>query len=543
LAIPLTAPQFRTPVAADDPEPVKPAVRGVLQRLALAQSRWQTWAVITSVGLGSLTFAFLRYQVLVSGGAPATVDAGNWLAFGKDLLGPALRPGSVYPPLVPLIVTGGIRAFGLVSGVALVAAAASIAPALALFVVLYRHKLGWWSVGLAALVLAAGATGEATAWGGFPQLFATALTILFLWRWDQTLRRRTIGAGLTSGVLLGLVAASSHLMVMFAVLAALLILLGHLWFRVPHTGSWRRLVAVLAMTILPSLALLPLYLRLSGTVLTNVAGRISTPSLGLWLGHLEFMYRENPILWRTLLVAGGLAILLLVSRRRETLWLLPTSMSLGAFALARLADEPRFLDLLEPAAILAIGLWVSDVRSFGRQAFRVTRGAAAVALVLAVVVQATQGLSAFPQQRDFYGVMRPGTVSSIQWISDRTPKEAVVAVSRLGEAPLGWWVEGLGRRPTLYASSLIWVNFPDERRRVRLANDIFTPTFPSTQGLTRACGAGVSYVLVAKGWAGFDPEQTAAIGAAHHGAVVVNNSDAVVLSMAALGCPQRGTRG
>jgi hypothetical protein len=291
------------------------------------------------------------------------------------------------------------------------------------------------------------------------------------------------------------------------------------------------------------LAFVPIYLRLSSTVLKNVAARTTAPSLAVWLDHLEFVYREAPILWRTLLVAGGLATLLLVSRRRETLWLLATSMFLGAVVLAVLASESRFLYLLQPAAILAIGLWIGDVRSFGSQAFRSTRRAAAVALALAVVAQAGLGLAAFPQQREFYGVLRLGTVSAINWIRDMTPKKAVVAVSRVGEAPLGWWVEGLGRRPTLYAASLVWLNFPDERRRASLANDIFTPTFPSTKGLTRACEDGVSYVLVAKGWAGFDPDQTAALASAHHGAVVVNNSDAVVLSMAALGCPQRGTKG
>jgi hypothetical protein len=541
VAIPLTPPPFGVPLAVADPEPSNRLARG--KEWVPAQSRWATWAVVAAVGVSLLAFAFLRYHVLASGGAPATVDTGNWLALGKDMLGPALRPGEVYPPLVPLIVMGGIQGFGLVAGVAVVATAASFGPALAVFAVLYRQQLGWWSVGLAALVLAAGATGEATAWGGFPQLIATALTILFLRQWDQTLRARTIGAGLTSGVLLGLITATSHLILVFAAFTSLLILLGHLAFGVPHTGSWRRLMAVAGMAALPSLAFVPLYLGLSSIVLASEAGRPRTRSLAVWLDHLEFLYREAPILWRTLLVAGGLAIFLLISRRRETLWLLPASMFLGALVLAVAANEERFLYLLQPAAILAVGLWMRDVRSFGRKAFRVTRGAASVALALAVVAQVILGLGFFPVQRDFYGALRPGTVTAIQWLSDMTPKEAVVAVSRAGEVPLGWWVEGLARRPTLYAVSLQWLFFPGEQRRARVANDIFTPTFPSAEGLTKACEAGVSYVLVAKQWGGFDSEQLTAIEAGHHGAVVVNNSDAVVLSMAALDCPQRATKG
>jgi hypothetical protein len=510
---------------------------------ALVQSGFATWMVVAAAGAGSLMFAFMRYQVLASGGAPATVDAGNWLAFGKDLLGPRLRPGSVYPPLVPLLVTGAVQALGPVAGVAAVAAAASVAPAIAMVTVLSRHRLGWWAVGLAALLMAAGATGEITAWGGFPQLFATAFTILFLWRWDRAVRKPSIAAGLTSGVLLGLITASSHLVLLFAVVAALLVLVGHLAFSVPHAASRRRLMAVMGLAILPSLAFAPIYLRLLTSVLMSVTARTSAPSPAAWFAHLEFVYREAPILWRTVLVAGGLAIVLLVSRRRETLWLLSSSMFVGALVLAGLAKEPRYLYLLQPAALLAIGLWIADVGSFGQKSFRVTRRAAAVALALAVVAQAILGLAAFPLQSDFYRVLSPGTVGAINWLRDMSPTGAVVAVSRVGEPPLGWWVEGLGRRPTLYASSLVWLNFSDEKSRARLANDIFAPTFPSSDGLTKACNARVSYVLVAKAWGGFDNGHLSALEAEHRGAVVVNNSDAVVLSMAALGCPYAGARG
>jgi hypothetical protein len=338
-------------------------------------------------------------------------------------------------------------------------------------------------------------------------------------------------------VLLGLITASSHLMLVFALFAALLILIGHLAFRVPHQRARQSWMILIASAIVPSLAFIPVYVRLAGSVLSNVSARSSAPSLTTWLGHLEFVYREAPILWRAVLVAGVLAVLLLVTRRRETLWLLSTSMFLGGVVLAVVARESRYLYLLQPAAVLAIGMWIGDVRSFGRYAFRSTRRAAAVAMVLAVTAQALLGMAAFTQQRDFYAVLRPGTVAAISWLSGMTPKNAMVAVSRVGEPPLGWWVEALGRRPTVYASSLTWLNFPDERRRARVANDIFTPTFPSAEGLSKACQAGVSYVLVAKAWGGFDAEQLAAIESIHREAVRVNNNDAVVLSMAALGCP------
>jgi hypothetical protein len=534
--------------------PLGPApAEGLLQRKRVANKRlessvavpsgWAFWVVAAALGAGWLTIAFLRYQVLVTGGAPPTVDAGNWLAFGKDLVGPTLRPGSVYPPLIPLLVLGAVQSFGPLVGVAAVAVLASMAPAVALTAVLYRQRLGWWAPSLAALVLASGATGEMTAWGGFPQLFATGLSILFLWQWDKALRGTTIRSGLATGVTLGLVAGTSHLILVFALLTALVIWLGHVVFKVPHQVPRRRSVTLMVTAIAPSLVFVPTYLRLWSTVVASVAARTSAASPTVWLNHLEFVYRDAPILWRTLLVAGSLALLFLFSRRRDSLWLLSASMFVGAIILAVASAESRYLYLLQPAAILAIGMWIVDVRGFGTQAFRSVRRGAAAALVLALAAQVVLGLAVFPQQRDFYAVLRPGTVTAISWLNGMTAADAVIAVSRVREAPLGWWVEGLGRRPTLYATSMSWLNFPEEKRRTGVANDIFEPTFPSTEGVSKACRDGVSYVLVAKAWGGFDSEQLAAIELMHRGAVMVNNSDAVVLSMAALGCPNGRARG
>src|ERR1700737_1866060 len=91
-------------------------VRETLADPALNAARSATWAVVAAVGVSLLAFAFLRYRILAGGGAPATTDTGNWLAMGKDMLGPALRPASVYPPLVPLIVLAGVQVLGLVAG-------------------------------------------------------------------------------------------------------------------------------------------------------------------------------------------------------------------------------------------------------------------------------------------------------------------------------------------------------------------------------------------------------------------------------------------
>ncbi|MEA2843523.1 MAG: hypothetical protein QOJ69_1194, partial [Actinomycetota bacterium] len=68
-----------------------------------------------------------------------------------------------------------------------------------------------------------------------------------------------------------------------------------------------------------------------------------------------------------------------------------------------------------------------------------------------------------------------------------------------------------------------------ERRRARTANEIFDVTFPSPDGVARACAAGADYALVATSWAGFSEPGLAAVTSADPGAVVFSNRDAVIL--------------
>ena len=102
----------------------------------------------------------------------------------------------------------------------------------------------------------------------------------------------------------------------------------------------------------------------------------------------------------------------------------------------------------------------------------------------------------FGAQRDYYGILDPGSTAAIEWISHNTPRDALIAAPTVRGAPLGWWVEGLGRRQSLLASALRWLNFPDEVRRARQANAVFTENFPNDATIARARHDGVDYVLV-----------------------------------------------
>ena len=53
-------------------------------------------------------------------------------------------------------------------------------------------------------------------------------------------------------------------------------------------------------------------------------------------------------------------------------------------------------------------------------------------------------------------------------------------------------------------------------------------SFPSTDGMARACAAGADYVLVATSWPGFSAPGLDLVRAADPGAVVFDDPDSVV---------------
>ena len=111
----------------------------------------------------------VRFRILVAGGSPPTIDAGDWLAHGDAIFGSDIRSASiVYPPLVPITTKLSTTLFGLTSGISLIGALAAIAPATGLYVTLRMMKLGYQPITPSLLLLGPSSIGESVAWGGIP---------------------------------------------------------------------------------------------------------------------------------------------------------------------------------------------------------------------------------------------------------------------------------------------------------------------------------------------------------------------------------------
>lgn len=495
---------------------------------AAAAAPTAPWKVDVAFGALCLMVAGVRFGVLVAGGAPSGIDGGNWLAFGHGLLGDATRSSSlVYPPVVPLVTTGAVGLFGPVAGIAAVASLSSLVPAVAVYVML-RSRISAVPAGLlAGLLAAAASTAEPAAWGGYPQLMGAGAALLGLWLLDRSLRTGRAGDRLGSGTLLALTLATSHFVAAVAAVAALVVISVHL--ATADDRRWAMLRSLL-LVALPCLPLVPLYVAMA-EVLSGFGDRHDVLRMDATdlVPELAYVFRDLPWLWWSGLVVAIACLLVLVDRRQHPLWLLPASLMAALTVLVAFTREPRFLYLAPIAVVLALGLlydevvaWVPGLRRW-----------LPLLLGVALAYQSIAGLALFPAQRRSYAVLDPGVVAGIDWLTENAPAGSVVAVTPVRDSPLGWWVEGLGRRPTLPAAALRWLHFEDERARARVANQIFEAgfvrQFPNDASLERAARSGASHLLVAKAWAGYAASPTERFRRAHPQAFVFENQSVVIL--------------
>lgn len=516
------------------PLPQRGHRRAFLRRLEPAR--------LADIAFGAIVLlvVLIRFRILRAGGAPATIDAGNWLAFGDGILGRGVRsPTIVYPPVVPLLTTGSVGLLGLVNGVAAVGAIGSVAPGVGVYWVLRRCRLGFGALLAALLVLGASAVGEAASWGGFPQLIGLGLTPVLLWYVDRLARTWRRGDAFVAGVVLAVLLATSHLIGSVAALAAVLILL--IGYVAPGADRprLRTVPSALGWLVLPSLWLLPLYGTLVRQVIFNPNGYRSLTHLswGNLLDRIQFVFRDLAVVWWPLLIVVLATPFLLFARRHHALWRIATALLAATTVLTAVTREGRYLYVLTVIAGLYAGLWLMHAAELAGVGLGGplphlldTRVAVALAAVVAILaVQIAGGLSFFRQQRDFYGILSPDLVKGIEQVTEATPPDSVMAVTSLRDAPLGWWVEAIGRRPTIYSAPLRWLAFDDEIDRAQRANVIFRPPFPDDDGLEDAREAGIDLILVPTEWVFFDEEAIDALAAENPGAVDYINSELVVI--------------
>lgn len=438
------------------------------------------------VGLGAISAVTLaRALVLASPGVPVGVDGGNWLAFGS-----LVRPGMVYPPLVPLLFIMLATAVGPTLATVLAAAAAAAAPGLAIVGIagLVRRPV----IGAIAALAAVGSlgVGEAAAWGGYPQLLALAAAMGAIAAAAVYLVEGRGAALVAFGALFAGVVATSHLEA-FPALGAVGLLA--VWSWATAGSQARRPLIVMSVAALPFIALAPIY----GELLATLGGpSTGAPDPGRILGATW------PVYFAVLALAPCAFAVVVLHRptttdRRELAMLAAGATAALAWGAAFvISGEPRLIH--DVAALAPLAGVVLAGRLLRPAATGLGRIAPFSVGVVAVAFTVSAGLAAFPAQVAYYQILGPAEVSTFRWLGElpaTRPGEILVADVR--GVPLGWWAEGLARREVLFAADLRWLRFASESAQARLANAIlYGSNFPAGASRAASSSCGVRYVVL-----------------------------------------------
>jgi hypothetical protein len=462
----------------------------------LADGLFVTFLVIVAIG---------RWVVMGESPLPPGTDGGNWLAHGHAIFGEHIRSSSiVYPPVVPLLVVAAASIWGPFLGMKIVALLSSLAPAVGAYTVLRLEKVGWVALLCAAFLAPASSTGEAMAWGGYPQLIAIGLMVVFLWSADKYLRSPNLRRGIITGGLLAAAAATNELVGGITVAAGIVLVLLHIGFR-PARRPPTSYLRYAPFVLLPIVSLIPIYLNLGIAFYNAYRSRppgVNVNSLGVF-ASVEFLYRDFQVFWRVAIVLAVLVPVVLYSRRKTTLWMITSALAIPSVAIVFGLRELRFVYVLPPLAMLGLACWLKELDADWPWRRWLVPGTAS-ALVLALLAQLVLGLQFFSLQAAFYRVLTPGLVQSMDWIREHTSSDRRIAVSATYDPLiLGWWFEGLGRRRTVFDSNLAWLSNPDEHDRAVRAAYIFDRNINIDTARQRARKLGIDYILIDKAWPGY----------------------------------------
>lgn len=503
------------------------------------QAAWSSSSLVTNgiFGLVVALVGVMRFAVMSSGDAPPTIDSGNWLSFADSLLGNSPRDASItYPPVVPLLTELFTTLFGLNNGIAALAGVSSVAPAIGLYIALRMAKVGQFRIIPALLLLGAGSIGEATAWGGFPQLLGIAVLPLVLLQGIRYIDTPTRGTSFKLGLGMLALLATSHFVSTIAVASFAIVLAidaVHLR-KFPLSGSHLRWLPVV---IGPSLPLLGIYVRLINAIFLNPNEFTSLENItwGTALQRLDFVNADFPQLWKLLVPLSLITPALTWSIRRSTAWRMSTSLMVSTLLLLMITREVRYFYIVPVFSGMALGVWAIELRRgielskltwLARSTYRLM----GLVALLIVILQLNASSRRFNVQHDYFAILNSGLVDAIA-VSDTVIKTdgGAIAVPSVDDAPIGWWVEALTRERVIAGSPLRWLNFSDEVERASTANAIFHPLFPDRHSLGLLGSADVSVLILPVQWTWYDDDNVEQWIADNNLDVVERNAEALVV--------------
>jgi hypothetical protein len=465
---------------------------------ALVSTSWYLDALNLSLLIGAAVFLYGLGTHFVPTGA----DPGNWLAIANERLGRDVMAADVtYLPLFPGLLAGLLWSGGPIAGFD-IAAMTTIAALMAGVYVCTRPLGRGYALAAAVVVGFAGNQVEAYAWGGYPQLLATAFGLLatfLLLRHHETRLPRYLWMALV------FVAATlaTHALIGGLLVVALVLSTGYwVYLTRPAQGRLRAFLIGLSCASVATVVVL----IVSVWVPEGVIPTLNPEGTGR-LESLLKTVREAPIPW-ALLTLGAIAVLF---RRRWPSGVAATVATGMAWALGGLAfflatAEPRGL-MVAQVGVVVCGVVTSASMIDTARAKRVGRPPGNARLVgnrLLIIGFASllgalvvSGLATYATSTEWYRLVDEAELDSLDRLKAvSTPEDLVLASRGRQSMPVGWWTQGYAQRRSFSGHNTAYLAFPDERQQADLANLFFSGDLSDAQSRSLLESIGADFVAV-----------------------------------------------
>jgi hypothetical protein len=385
-----------------------------------------------------------------------------------------------YPPIALILLRALLMVLQPIIAIKVMGLAVWGAMAAAMWFVLNRWlpRLPWpIRLAIAALCSFPGYTAEVYSFGGYPQLLGMAFLIVAVPAMEETL--------LTGGRKMAALAVAANLGVilthhLLAITLPLFWLLVFGWVFSHAQGTrravWGRFWRLAAVTTGLALLALPVYLKYVSLLAGNPAN-----SSGFSAPYIQYMvqyvFRELAPLWLALLILGLVTPFVLPRSRLSGS---VAALIWGTLILFAFIWEVRLLQILFIGIAFALGSLFEEAWRYPSSPnyTRLRQGLLVGCLALVLLAGLNQGHALFIQATNYYRVMEESIVPGTDWLASHVPHGDRIAVSPTRPDLLGWWIQGLARRPTLVAADPRWLSFSGEREYTDIANQIFSAHTP-----------------------------------------------------------------
>ncbi len=420
-----------------------------------------------------ISFAVYRFVAVSANAAPPGVDAGNWLAFGRELLGEDVKAAdSAYPPILPVLVGITSKLVGPWMAAKFIGVFASVSAAIPLYLIAASSVGEGLAVVATIAFVGAGYRSEVFAFGGYPQLLAEAFLLLTMWAFIESVVRNNARLIILAALFGSLVIGTHHLtsiyLVISIVIAGVALLLQGV--QVRHVMK-----EILFLTVLTILFASPYYCIYHSMLAQLSSSPFNAQGWSLWTAGETFSYifRNSVGVWYALMGISALVVLLPIPKEGASLRIVATTLLAGSILLFVCFGEVRFLQFLFAGITLGVSLFLAWARGLLPEMPLYRRHVPLVCFSVATAATVWGGILFTRQALPWYQVIDAPRLEALEWLRKATPRNSLIASTPTENGwAIGWWIEGFSGRRTIIGSDARWMNFHQERVHALLVDSI-----------------------------------------------------------------------